>query len=1062
VLLSVRGLVLGVVVSCCLAAGVLVFGGVAAWGAAPEAPQTGVVSFTDSGVFLRGVLNPGGAGVEGTYEFLYAASPSSCLGGGVGKRGLSFGSMGEEVFEEITGLLPGTQYSVCLRARNLSGEEATGSAVTFTTSLVPEAPQTGTADTITSSTGMLHGVLNPGGARAGEPGFYDFLYKRSPSGCEGEASTGLVAAVSGAEKEAVQAEATGLSPNTQYTFCLRSWNDTGQSAVGAPVTFTTLAAKPGLSGESVVRLGSAGATVSAQLDPGGEASAYDVEYGPSAAYGSHTDPASVSGGTQTVTVTIAGLQPSSEYHFRFHASNDQGGEQGSDVVFTTYPAGTGGLPDGRVYEMVTPPENHDADVQEVYFHYTGSPLPFDASPDGNAVVYVAEPTTGGSGSSGNGLGNNYLARRGLRGGWSQMNINPPGNIAGHYQGFSDDLSVGFTQALAIPPFVASEAPMEATTKQGEKEEYVGLYSRAFSENVFRPLFTVKPQRPFQRPPETFVGEFGTVGVGQTFGQESHQRAVYAGSSADSSHVLFVANDDLIEGDGSVEQELRSVVDKELEALEEAVKLLQEGKRGEARAVEALADKNEELYLSVDGRLSMVNVSAEGKLVPGASFGGVLPGAPYGPEPSYSHDISADGSRIFWTDMNDQVVYVRENDASTVQVSQGPAVFWTASPDGRYVLYTEAGKLWRFDVETQARTELVGSAGGVVGVVGTNETGAEGTYVYYVSTEALAGTQNEFGKQPVGGGDNLYVYEPDPEHSGQSRVAFIATLQPGVPNAFEPGDSRDWTLGMTHRMSNVTPDGHGLMFTSVLNLTGGSYPPPREFPEQVYVYDARDGSLICASCRPQASGGHVTISASLTHVYRRITEDGNKVFFDSEGPLVAQDINHAEDAYEWERDGTGSCREASGCLYLLSNGFEGGSMFVDASVSGNDAFVEARARLVAEDGNENVDLYDARVGGVLGVGPPQCSGTACQGPPAPPPLFATPSSVTFNGVGNFPPPSTGSVVKGKSRPLTRKQKLARAVRECRKKHGKRKRAVCEARAKRAFGARVAGGATRGAR
>jgi hypothetical protein len=42
--------------------------------------------------------------------------------------------------------------------------------------------------------------------------------------------------------------------------------------------------------------------------------------------------------------------------------------------------------------------------------------------------------------------------------------------------------------------------------------------------------------------------------------------------------------------------------------------------------------------------------------------------------------------------------------------------------------------------------------------------------------------------------------------------------------------------------------------------------------------------------------------------------------------------------------------------------------------------------------------------VGGVPPPlvrECVGTGCQGPPAPPPPFAAPSTVTFVGVGNVP-------------------------------------------------------------
>ena len=36
-------------------------------------------------------------------------------------------------------------------------------------------------------------------------------------------------------------------------------------------------------------------------------------------------------------------------------------------------------------------------------------------------------------------------------------------------------------------------------------------------------------------------------------------------------------------------------------------------------------------------------------------------------------------------------------------------------------------------------------------------------------------------------------------------------------------------------------------------------------------------------------------------------------------------------------------------------------------------------------------------------PPVCTGTGCQGIPGAPPIFATPSSVTFEGVGNFAAP-----------------------------------------------------------
>jgi hypothetical protein len=64
----------------------------------------------------------------------------------------------------------------------------------------------------------------------------------------------------------------------------------------------------------------------------------------------------------------------------------------------------------------------------------------------------------------------------------------------------------------------------------------------------------------------------------------------------------------------------------------------------------------------------------------------------------------------------------------------------------------------------------------------------------------------------------------------------------------------------------------------------------------------------------------------------------------------------------------------------------------------------------------------------------------------PTLFGEPSSETFTGAGNVTPATT-PVVKAKS--LTRAQKLAEALKACRKKP-KKKRAGCERQARRAYG------------
>jgi Fibronectin type III domain len=810
---------------------------------------------------------------------------------------------------------------------------------------------------------------------------------------------------------------------------------------------------PVVSEEAVSSIGTRSVTVSMRVDPEGVSSTYYVEYGSSVSYGLKTAELGVGAGVSPVVVSVSltGLQPGTAYHFRFVAVNAEGVVPGVDVVFTTYPSSLGGLPDGRVYEQVSHFGTASAEA-----NWPGSrvpdaglfdnTLPYEASVDGDAVTFVGTPSTGGSGRAGK-YGNQYLASRAPQGGWSQVNIGPLGDLETYYEGFSNDLSMGFLRINSVPPpFVATEQPVEqldVTVAEAENSFRV-LYEHAIGEADYRPLFTIPPKHHIKS------------GNPLSFTQNQYQQISTAGLSADSSHVVFNANDALLGGEGKLEKELLSQAEKELAETDEAGKLHNEseveseGKVLEGKALEksleALAiaghDSNNELYVADGGGLSLVNVSAEGGLVPGASFGG-------------SHGVSADGSRVFWTDVSTGEVFVREDASgtvpSTVRVSLGSAEFWTASMDGRYAYYTEAGKLWRFNVDTGVRVELAGSEGAVQGVVGTNETGEDGEFVYFVAQEALPSQENSAKQTAVKGEDNLYVVEPDPEHAGQSRILFIGALS--------SGDGSDWESSPGGRTAYLTPDGHALMFMSSMNLTGGSYAD--EGADEAYVFDADGSSLVCASCRAQASGASVPNSSGGLSTHRWISEDGNRVFFDSEAPLVSRDVNGLEDVYEWERDGTEGCVESTGCVFLISAGVEGPAGLVDASKSGNDVFFTALQRLVPEGQDEQVEVYDARVDGVPPVAPPECSGTGCQGAPAPAPIFATPSSVTFNGVGNFPPP-VPTVSKTKS--LTRSQKLARALKACRQKHDKKARSVCKSRARKLYGAgvKVRKTATRGAK
>ncbi len=1071
--MSVRRLWLGVLTVFCALFAVYVFGSVAALAAAPEAP--GPVSVSPVGATratVHGVLSPNAEGHPGTYEFLYKKVSLTCEGESHAPEspGLMLGFEHEEVAEGLTGLEPNTEYAVCLLARNSKGEESVGPVTTFTTAPVLEAPMTKEPATgVTATTATLEGVLNPGSP--GEAGTYEFLYRASTTECQGAGGSGGSAL--GGAKEAVTAQVSGLLPSTVYSFCLLARNGAGETAVGPPVKFTTSALPPVMEGVSFADVGSSSATLSGRVDPGGLVSSYRFEYSSDGVHWTKTPqpPGSVSGQTDTsISTHLNGLQPGTTYDFRLVVSSSDGTAESTEASFSTLQLEILGLPDNRGYEMVSPLTNADSNVYEP-FNYDNSlseestPLPFQTAADGDAIVYVAGPSaTSGSGSEGREARNEYLAARSPSGGWSAVNITPPAASVFEeplYEAFSNDLSVGILDWNGLEPLTAGALG----------GEYNVLYTRTSGDGSYHPLFTTTPPK---RTPQQFEAY-------EVQHRESVNGLVYAGASSNFEHVLFEANDALT-------------------------------KVAEASPPEQ--DEND-LYDSVAGQPYLVNVPPGGAPAPNAVFGapvasphdesikgGFFNEIPREAAPDFSHVISEDGSRVFWTTLEvgeeehelPKALYVRENDtqpesplgekgectvpadACTVLIAEG-ARFWTATPDGSKVLYRKAGDLYEYDVNTDQSTDLT-PGGGVIGVTATSE---DLSYVYFVAKGALAPgaeprecnareARGEFEKQEPEDpafGCNLYVL-----HEGEP-VRFIARLS-SRDNEVEPLQvSGDWRPGLGNRTAEATSDGAHLVFMSVANLTGYE----SEGLPEVYVYDAEGaGRLFCASCKQSGEppmlasakqllrySAFLQPSNSNTYIPRWMSANGTRVFFDSIDALVPQDTNGLLDVYEWEQDGTGSCTEASGesvsesadkrekgCIYLLSGGTStDNSFFADASVSGEDVFMVTRAQLVPQDQDENFNMFDARVGAGPPPTPPQCTGTGCQGVPGAPPVFATPSSVTFNGVGNFSGPVT-TAVKGKAKTPTRAQKLARALRAC-GKQSKRKRTVCEAQARKHYGA-----------
>ncbi len=1030
---AARKPVLPVMVVCCVLVGWLVWSAVPALAAAPETPEVSVegLVYPTTTATVHGVLNPGVEGVPGTYEvgtyeFLYRKGKAGCEGEGKApvSPGISLGAGKEAVREALSGLVPGTEYSVCLLARNgIKGEQAVSLPVTFTTSPLLEAPTIGEpASTVTATTITFQDELNPGGA----PGSLAYRLDYNTNGkCTGGQSTTPVE-VAEAKQLQVQVEATGLEPNDVYTFCLVVENLFGEEVQGSEVSVRTGTHAPAVTEASVGNVGSAGASVSLRIDPFGLSTTYEVQYGPTTGYGSSTGPVSVGDADSSFVsgVELSHLTPDSEYHYRIVASSEAGSEQTTDATFMTTAAASPvqtGLPDGRVYEMVTPPENDDADVYvplvltDEFTNEGQSGIPtqllFQASEDGNAVTYVADPTSGGDGNSGFGEGNEYLARRSATGGWSQVNLQPPGLRSPYYQAFSNDLSVGVLQSGAGESVSGSRNELdERLSTEARAENYKVLYRHRIGEAGYEPFFSKSV------PLHRTASEFGSNGF-HTTSSASKGVLAYVGGSTDMSHLFFEANDALTE----------NAVD---------------GGAGE-----------DNLYESVDGKLSLVNVLPGGGAEPNARFGG--PGE-YGPnlrgeyDPDLSHVISTNGSRAFWAGLGTGDVYMTENAGSaqerTVQVDKavgGGGTFWTATGDGSKVFFTK-GDLYEYDINTGATIDLTPGVE-VQGVIGASE---DGEYVYYVDSE----------------------YKLNVWHAGSSKLIATLSSQDNEEALGEALDRKgggkfgDWQVSMDKRTAEVTSDGHSIVFMAFESLTGYDNEAAGHRLGEVYIYDAEGNRLTCASCNPSGEapqtnimadfsfGGFLPPSWNVTFTPQWMSSDGSRVFFDSSEPLVPQDTNGTVDVYEWERDDSGTCHETAGCVYLLSGGVNAStSSLVAESSSGNDVFMVSRAQLVAGIENEAFNLYDVSVNGSRPVSPPACSGTGCQGIPAAPPVFAVPPSVTFSGVGNFLPPVV-SKATSKKKALTRAQKLSDALRACKTMRG-RERGKCEASARKRFGARV---------
>jgi DNA-binding beta-propeller fold protein YncE len=727
-------------------------------------------------------------------------------------------------------------------------------------------------------------------------------------------------------------------------------------------------AAPVLGRELVAEVGVSEVKLGALINPGGLATSYRFEYGTTTAYGQSVPfpEGSVGEGLTARTVWAAadGLASGRSYHYRVVATNALGEVVGPDQTFTTGSAEgaacpnetlrggfSASLPDCRAYELVTPAVKSSVEFDRGLGAHTSI-----VAADGDTLTLETHEPFPGAPSG----GIFYIATRGT-GGWGVEDIIPSESYTGALCTLDNSSVSAYSDGLSKAVISLGGQTRGSTGKEDNKEacdaeglqvvpgEAVGYQNLLLRENGTGVYRLINP-----------------VPAGVT-PADAH----FQGASADLSHVFFSETSPLTPGasygvenlyewdEGTLR--LVSVGGSLPEAHFETHVVSTDG----SHAVFALGNA---LYVRLDGERTVeVDESQKGS---GSSGGGSFQAA------------TADGSRVFFLDES------RLTEDSTAQPGE-PDLYECVLPEG-------ASKCQLHDLTVIAggeHADVLHVAG-----IGAHDSG----YVYFFAKGVLAANKREYtdseGQNVVEGAesgqDNLYVW------NGNTTL-YIATL--AETDSFAAQGS---------------PEGAWFAFTSRKSFTGYDNSLPKMGPakagaaEEIFLYSASSGQLVCASCNPSGEppipGGGANLQPYSGTGTRYLAEGGG-VFFETGDPLVPSDTNGQADVYEY----------VEGQQRLISTGTSpAGSVFIETSESGDDVFFDTHQQLVPQDTQEGMQaVYDARVDGGIAPppAPPACTtADACRAPVSvQPSIFGAPASATFAGPGDLaPPPAAAAPVKAK--------------------------------------------------
>jgi hypothetical protein len=741
------------------------------------------------------------------------------------------------------------------------------------------------------------------------------------------------------------------------------------------------------------------------------------------------------------------------------------------VAACTAPAALA-LPEGRVYEMVSPP----------YKGGFGATHIEAVAENGESVAYFSPGAFAGApagfGATVESL--DYLARRGASG-WSTTPIMPPDMLVPFVSGSDVSPSLNLTFVLAAPG---------SSEETGEKLGSIQL-----------PLVHVTdtPDVSANWELDGEALEFATP-IGQTLFVK------YLAATPDFCHVLINSPD------GPLLLQAKGAYDPIYEVV---------GGCGGTSPTLRL--------VSVDNTGSII-----GPLCP-ATVGLEVLEANESTQISRGINVfnalSADGSEAFFTacaagNKFDHQLFVRLGGSRTIEVSRplsekcdeeselpckgaasrASASFAGAAEDGSRVFFTSKAALTEEDTDVgndlymasigcpaedpqceaseRTVTSLVQvshdpNAGEAAEVHNVVRVAPDGRRVYFVAGGDLLDSSEREALEAEGravphtGAENLYVYDDLPGEA--AKVVFIGEACTGhqlsgssndVQCAGTGSDELELLGGTASVTSALTeaqtagPNGQFLVFSTYAQLTGDD----TDTAKDVYRYDAATGALervsigengydsegnndkYDATIHPVSEGGSSGNIGPVEHQYnlgqRAISEDGSRIVFTTADPLSPLASNGLVNVYEWHEGATGG----AGSVSLVSSG-TGEQPVEDAVISpdGGNIFFDTVVGLAPQDTDGAPDIYDARLGGGFPAAPAPpraCSGEACYGSLTNPAPLLVPGSVPQAAGGNFPAPAKATIKTGKKAKAKKgkaKRRKSKEKREASGRSGKAKKA-----------------------